>query len=316
MSRPFGTRAFSTLPGTDVPGFHIPCLRHCYAFFVLDFLAFFQQLEGIMSKVDELQIALKADAELQQRIIRSVGSSSVALFALVDNHGNRKLELAGSGTLVVVEDVYYILTAAHVWEELLKTALRLGITMTDNIPHKSWINIKTIVPTVCKPSGLQWTKWGPDLTLLRIPTEYVGGIKAFHIFEDVATPGKSMPTPALEQWVLMGAPKELGTFSTNHADVQISGSFVNPEYHRRAKEDYFDVLMTTSGPNAPKSFGGVSGGGLWRILIFFSPATGKIDWVQRLKGVAFYEFPPKNGARILRCHGSKSLSKVTGKNVE
>lgn len=71
-----------------------------------------------------------------------------------------------------------------------------------------------------------------------------------------------------------------------------------------------------SRPDTPKSFGGVSGGGLWRIMVYISPTTGKIDWSQRLKGMAFYEFPLKDGARVFRCHGPSSLSAVAGETVE
>jgi hypothetical protein len=155
----------------------------------------------------ELEAAIKANTDLWQRIVRSIGSSSIALFALVDDHGKRLLKLAGSGTLVIIKGVYYILTAAHVWEEVLKSALKLGITMTDNINHKSWIDIKAIVPTVCKPNGSQWGEWGPDLALLRIPLEYVGGIKAFQVFEDVTAPGKPLNVACLQCWVPIGTPK-------------------------------------------------------------------------------------------------------------
>lgn len=188
--------------------------------------------------------------------------------------------------------------------------------MTDNINHKSWIDIKAIVPTVSKPNGSQWDEWGPDLAMLRIPPPYVGGIKAFQVFEDVATPGKALNLACLQCWVLTGTPWELGKFSPNHADVQIVGTFVDPRYQRCGEHDYFDVVMDSTLPDAPKSFGGVSGGGLWRILAYISPTTGKVDWLQRLKGVAFYEFPPKNGRRVLRCHGPTSLSIVTGETVE
>jgi hypothetical protein len=269
-----------------------------------------------MQQLAELEAAIRADTDLRERIVRSIGSSSVALLALVDDRGSHRLELAGSGTLVVVNGVYYILTAAHVWEEVLKSALRLGITMTDNIDHKSWIDIDAVIPIVCKEDGSKWTEWGPDLALLRVPPEYVGGIEAFHVFEDVATPGKPMNAACLESWVLTGAPKELGTFSALRAELQISGTFVSPRYHRRGEHDYFDVLMDTKAPDTPKSFGGLSGGGLWRIMAYISPTTGKIDWSQRLKGVAFYEFPQKDGARVLRCHGPSSLSAVAGETVE
>jgi len=273
-------------------------------------------LSKAMQKLADLEAAIKADSDLRQRIVRSIGSSSIALFALVNDHGNHRLELAGSGTLVIVKGAYYILTAAHVWEEVLKSALKLGITMTDNIDHKSWIDIKAIVPTLSKPNDSQWTEWGPDLALLRIPPEYVGGIKAFQVFEDVASPGKPLNVACLQCWMLTGTPKELGKFSPHHADVQIVGTFVDPRYQRRGEHDYFDVVMDTRAPDAPKSFGGVSGGGLWRVLAYISPTTGKVDWLQRLKGVAFYEFPPRNAARVLRCHGPSSLSIVSGETVE
>lgn len=269
-----------------------------------------------MHQLAELEAAMRTDSDLRESIGRSIGTSSVALLALLQNRGSHQLELAGSGTLVVLKGVYYILTAAHVWEEVLKSALRLGVTMTDNIDHKLWIDINFVIPTLCKQDGPTWTEWGPDLALLRIPPEYVGGIEAFHVFEDVATPGKPLNAACLESWMLTGAPKELGTFSALHADLQIRSTFVSPRYHRCGEHDYFDVLMDTTASDTPESFGGVSGGGLWRIMAYISPTTGKIDWSQRLKGVAFYEFPLKDGARVLRCHGPSSLSAVAGETVE
>jgi hypothetical protein len=239
--------------------------------------------------------------------VRSLGSSTVALFAVFDNHGSDRLELAGSGTLASVGDSYYILTAAHLWEEGLKSAMKLGITLTDNINHKTLIDVDTIVPTVLKPVASGWYEWGPDLAMLRIPSEHVGGIKAFHVFEVLNAPARLLNVDCLECWVAIGTPKELGSFTKNHAEVQISGRFVDPQDHRRGEYDYFDFQMDTTSPNMPKSFGGFSGGGLWRILVYCSPETGKIDWAQRLKGVAFYEFPVESGHRIIRCHGPKSI---------
>jgi hypothetical protein len=215
---------------------------------------------------------------------------------------------------VNVGESYCILTAAHVWEKKLKSALKLGITLTDNINHNRSIDICTIVPTLAKP-GDDWNEWGPDLALLRIPREFVGGIKAYQVFEDPTGAGRLLNAASLEVWAIMGAPEELGTFTQNHASVQISGSFVVPQYRRRGEHDYYDFKMDTSAENVPKtSFGGFSGGGLWRILIYRSPETGKIDWLQRLKGVAFYEFQPQDPR--IRCHGPKSITALIGAPVE
>lgn len=59
-----------------------------------------------MQQLAELEAAIKADTDLRQRIVRSIGSSSIALFALLDDRGSHRLELAGSGTLVIVKGDY------------------------------------------------------------------------------------------------------------------------------------------------------------------------------------------------------------------
>jgi len=257
--------------------------------------------------LSQIEAMLRSSEDLRQRIVRNLGSSTVALFAVFNSKGADLLKLAGTGTLVVVDGSYYILTAAHVWEEILKSAVKLGITLTDDINHKCLMDVDTIVPTILKPHALGWDEWGPDLALLRIPSGLVGGIKAFQVFEDLKAPGKPLNAECLECWVAIGTPEELGTFTQNHAEVQISGRFVEPRYHTRGEYDYFDFPMDTTSPGMPKSFGGFSGGGLWRVLVYCSPETGKIDWAQRLKGVVFFEFPIVNGRRIIRSHGQNSI---------
>jgi hypothetical protein len=209
--------------------------------------------------------AIVRSKEFQQKIQRSLGSSTVALFALLHDHGRERLDPAGTGTLVVIERRHYILTAAHVWN-ILKSALKLGITLIDNRDHKTWIDINTIVPTLVQPPGLRWGEWGPDLALLRIPPVLVGGIEAFHVFEDLTAPGKMLNTPCIQFWAVMGTPQELDTFTPHHAEVQIAAAFGDPKYHRRGEHDYYDFEVDTTSPSMPKSFGGVSGGGLWRIF--------------------------------------------------
>jgi hypothetical protein len=272
-----------------------------------------------MYTLHEIRSMLGSSEELRQKIVRSLGSSTVALFALFDNDGKESLESAGTGTLVTVGDSYYILTAAHVWEERLKSAVKVGITLTDNRDHKNLTEVYAIVPAILKPDDSKWNKWGPDLAMLRIPPARVGGIKACQVFEYLNAPPKHLNVDCLECWVAMGTPKELGSFTQNHAEVQISGRFlILPaalKYHHRGAYDYYDFQMDTTSPGMPKSFGGFSGGGLWRVMVYFSRETGKVDWAQRLKGVTFYEFPIKNGYRVLRSHGPESITTVVGMTV-
>ena len=59
-----------------------------------------------MCTLDEIESKLKSSTDdLKLQIVRSLGSSTVALFAVFDDHGKDLLELAGSGSLVFVQNV-------------------------------------------------------------------------------------------------------------------------------------------------------------------------------------------------------------------
>ena len=258
-----------------------------------------------MSSLKDIETELLSTADLRQRIVRNLGSSSVAMLAL----GNNGVKFVGSGSLVFIGNSHYILTAAHVWDALQHSPI-LGITVTDNINHKFEIPVAAIVPTVLQPDKLAWSEWGPDIALIRIPPEQIGGIEAFQVFEHPLASPKHLNVECVEVWVAIGAPGELGKFTPTHADLQISGRFVGPKPVTHGQYDYFDFEMDSSAPEMPKSWGGMSGGGLWRVLVYHSPETGKIDWAQRLWGVIFWQFPLKNGYRIIRSHGQQSIKAV------
>jgi hypothetical protein len=74
--------------------------------------------------------------------------------------------------------------------------------------------------------------------------------------------------------------------------------------------DYYDFELDAHGPGIPTSYGGFSGGGLWRLLVCSSPLTGKVDWAYRLKGVMFWEFEPVNNRRVIRCHGQETITSL------
>jgi hypothetical protein len=268
-----------------------------------------------MSELSEIEAMLRGSGDLRQRLVRNLGSSTVALFAVFDSHGTDLLKLAGTGTLAVVDGLYGILTAAHVWQEVLKSAVKMGITLTDNIDHRYLMDVSAVVATVITDSAYGWNEWGPDIAFLRIPSEFVGGITAFQLFEDLKKPPKPLGVESLECWVAMGTPEELGTFTQTHAAVQISGDFVDPQSQSRGEHDYYDFEVNTERAGMPKSFGGFSGGGLWRVLVYQSPLTGKVDWAQRLKGVIFWQSPLVEGRRMIRCHGPNSILSLVQKAI-
>lgn len=263
--------------------------------------------EHDMPSLSELEDLLRR-GDLLERIVRNLGSSTVVLFAIDYADGKECLQFAGTGTLPVTGRKHGILTAAHVWEDVLKSGAKVGITRTEKITHRYAIDVRMIVPTLMRTAG-EWDDRGPDLAFLRIPDEFVTEIEASQVFEYLQKPPKKLGVDALECWVPMGTPEEFGTFTQTHASVEINGSLVNPRYVSGV-QDYYDFEVDTKGAGIPNSYGGFSGGGLWRVLVYSSPTTGKVDWAQRLKGVMFWQFPEVHGRRIIRCHGPESIASL------
>lgn len=103
---------------------------------------------------------LRKSADLRQEIVRSLGSSTTPLFAVFRRSKDAELKLAGSGSFVFVGGSHYILTAAHVWEKVLKFAVKIGIVLPDNIKHSYLIDVDAITTTTLKPKSSVWTEWG------------------------------------------------------------------------------------------------------------------------------------------------------------
>ena len=261
----------------------------------------------------EIESALRESSDLTLIITRDIGKFTVALFALYDHKDGEKISLAGTGTLLALGKEHYILTAAHVWEEVLKSASRIGITLIEGMDHRYPIDVKSVEPfALIKPAA--WNEWGPDMTLLRVPPEHLPEITAHRVFYDASVDGKSAPpgVDAVETKVVMGTPADFGSYTQNHADILILGLFVNVDapYEMKGDFDYYDFDVDTTSPNTPEDFRGVSGGGLWSVVVYCSPETGKIDWSRTLEGVAFYQLALKDGHRTIRCHGPKSVGRL------
>jgi hypothetical protein len=250
------------------------------------------------------------DEELRREIVLDIGSFTTPLFAI----GDSCIELAGTGTLFAYRNSKYILTAAHVWREKLKSAARVGIGIQSDIDNRFSIEANAIVP--CFPvHPVPWDRWGPDIAFLRIPKEHVGSINARRRFYDPEVDDKVAPpnVDRVEVAVLMGTPQALATLTQMHADVQVNGRFVVDKipYSERGEQDYLDIEIDTSPPDTPKTWRGVSGGGLWVVHVYCQCETGKIEWTLGLQGVAFWEDCTGEDRVVIRCHGPKSIRLAT-----
>ncbi len=269
-----------------------------------------QNLKRIaVSELDEIQASLLGESpQTRDGLVRDIGSSTVALFAVTESREGDRLQLAGTGTLVIVAGSHYVLTAAHVWEEILKSAARIGITLKENVDHQFLMEGNSIVATgPQKPTS--WGEWGPDLTFLRIPPAYLGSIYAHRVFYNLTIERTALgDVNHIETWALMGTPKASGEFTRMHADLQIQGIFPQVgQPHIHEGFDYLDLDIDVSSPGTPQDFRGVSGGGLWKVLIYKSVSTGKVHSRTSLEGVAFHQSDLEKGRRIIRCHGLQSI---------
>lgn len=251
----------------------------------------------------EIGDALKRDESLQNRIVRSLGNFTVALLAIRDRP--EQLALAGTGTFVMIDGSHYILTARHVWERVLVHADHVGITLKAGITHRHGIPSRDFVPCGL-PTACVWNEWGPDMILLRIPAERVPVIDVYRAFWNLS--GRvSINGTVLEVLVLMGTPAELGKITDTHAELQITGMFLGPERVRRIGTfDYLDYQIDRKA-GLPKHFGGVSGGGVWRVWLFCSHENDEIEWKFNFHGVAFYQLGIGENPTVIRCHGPRSV---------
>ena len=256
--------------------------------------------------LSQLEAEIRDSDAVRLNIVRDIGSFTIALFAMSDSP--ERLELAGTGTLYRFQGSHFILTAAHVWYEVLRTAQRVGITLDENIDHSFFIDVAAIVPSG-PPRPQEWNEWGPDVIFLRVPDQHLGTINAYRLFYDPTIDG-ARPNNAdgVEALVLMGTPAALGEFRRVHANITINGAFVglDPPNHVREGFDYLDLDMDIAELGAVRNFGGVSGGGLWSVLARWSP-SGAMEWARTLVGVAFYQLRIENGHRTVRCHGIQSI---------
>lgn len=250
---------------------------------------------------------------VQDLIIQQLKCFTVALFGVFEPPNKNLLQLAGSGSLVTVGGAHYILTAAHVWEERLRSSRGLGLTLKDYIDHRFVIPTEAVVPFgTAKPE--RWGEWGPDLTFLRIPPSHVGSIKAkgLSFYDLVKNRIDPVAPELLETWVIMGSPAAYGEFTEIHAELMIVAFLFGAwDCNTRDGFDYLDFRVNTA-LEVPGTFGGLSGGGLWRVLFSRAPSTGKLCLFRyRLEGVVFWETEPSDGQMILRCHGPQSVRLVT-----
>jgi hypothetical protein len=249
----------------------------------------------------------------------------------------------GSGTLVSLGALHGILTARHVVDALdlekekngLKEIGLARITVRDERPQGLKISLEWIdeVRIGEKPDS----DAGPDVAFVRLPDQIAHSMRANCSFLNLLQEAKLWDSPApddtkqydviwgvVAEWSIEEADPskqlDMGLISILMNVGQVTDLSANDGYDRLKFTPLPNQKLAPALPDGmispPRSYGGTSGGGLWRL--YAEPAgDGKERLVQsRLLGVAYYETDQTNRWRNeIICHGPQSVYRMLPERI-
>lgn len=255
---------------------------------------------------------------------RSVLNHLVGLIRFGNKQSADIIQLIGSGTLVQLDDTFGILTAHHVLEAIpSKGHLGLILPYLDK-EHRYSIDISHITKMPIARGDIDCE--GPDLAFIKLPQPYISQIKAHGTFYNLSYGHKKVINDTIDikigMWAVSGFPneytKEIESIGCFDGVMKYEGNCLFGSVEKTYSSGDFDYIeMPADYKNdVPVSFGGVSGGGLWHIVLE-QPQQANIRVKSIiLSGVVFYQSPLENNLRSLKCHGRMSVHQVVYDYIE
>lgn len=246
---------------------------------------------------------------------RQIINFGIGIVKVAESDRGEDAILIGSGTLVNFNGRHFILTAQHVIDAL-PTKGNIGFVISEKL-HKYVLNAQNL--STIKIDRGNNPESGPDLGLINLPQPDTGTIKAYKSFYNVGNKKDRMlenpPEKDLGVWCICGIPdietrseKPQKGFDQVKAYLGFCGfGGISREYDL-GEFDYIDFeVQYNDRTDSPLSFGGVSGGGLWQVIIGQKPGGVLVVKEVILSGVAFYQTELIENKRIIKCHGRKSI---------
>lgn len=251
----------------------------------------------------------------EMKINREIAGSLVGLIEVLPAPDGEDARLLGSATLVTIKGRRGLLTAAHVLNVIPRTR-PLGIVRFSS-PNTQRLLVQFEHALRVAMGRTNEGPQGPDLGFIELPSEAIASLEARgNIFfnmdlrrDDVIAgryetkPHLSCIVGAIAEWTM----ESLGpsTRTKNIGAYNLLGKVGMPRMHGGLDLVDFEPVYTER-DEPPSSFGGVSGGGLWRVMGVLE--NGSFDPVEKvLLGVVFYQSAVVEGKRTLICHGPRSL---------
>ncbi|MHA1813159.1 MAG: hypothetical protein ACTSYX_06970 [Candidatus Thorarchaeota archaeon] len=240
--------------------------------------------------------------------------------------------LLATGTLVICAGRYGILTAYHVphnrsqpFDFSIGSDDRVDLICDNRSDRGDLVTIRTQYLR-CHDIGIPIKdEYGPDIAFLELPPgNELAALKAKKIFFNMDAHTRRRFAYCLDDengfWAMAYCPAErTEKIIVNDTTLAIGThgyvGFTRPI--RRYESGGFDFIECpvdyTSYDDLPESFGGGSGGGLWKIPLKAAIVNDTMVFepgMPVLAGILFYELPRCKGMRRIRCHGPKSIYQI------
>jgi hypothetical protein len=223
----------------------------------------------------------------------------------------------GSGTLVELGQVVEILTAAHV-VHMLPESGEVGI---GQVRQGSSLPQRLKLEMAHTQSVVLWQEDqpdGPDLAFLRLPPDTTATLRATRNVYNLGKRRDDSFIPGITLEAIIGVIGEWTTHPANDADTRRVMNFetfyaVGETSNERSSNgyDFFDFRCDPpeEGERHPTTFGGTSGGAVWR-LRFRRNADGRLEADRVLLGVPILQSAQVGRTRTITCHGLNSIERL------
>lgn len=277
------------------------------------------------NQVNDSVISLEdIPSTLLEQATQRIGNYTIGFVRVDDIPAGEDATLLGSGVLAKAGDNYVIITASHVID-VLPDKGRLGLILF-NKGQKTTIDINGIHYV-----DIEWNKEkeneGPDIAYVVLSKSIASSLSASKSFFILDNYRSTLLSNALEIdqgfWTAQGFVDEMtreeyepgrsrvvkgyccfGAYGgvTNYSD---DGKYDYIQYH-------IDGRMIV---RKPADFKGMSGGGLWQIILRFD-SEGKLQISKILyMGIVFYQTPFQENVSILKCHAYRSIYSIVYDNI-
>lgn len=248
--------------------------------------------------------------DVKKSINSFTSKSTVALIGYDKNDFPIKGLLA-SGSFVVINNIYGVLTANHVWKNFIERSTYTSFCILD---RAHYIHERTDYLKSYSPQN------DIDICFIELPPTILGTIKAASIFHPVLTENLiDIDIIRKNTCVTVGFPYEMQSFEDRK--THLFGYYTHISNYRKISDDWdiIELNIETDQNNyaLPKSFGGMSGGGIWSLKCYFNDDNGETKYFIKynpkdsfIAGVNYYQ--EVTDGKITQIYGVGPISIYSG----